>query len=72
MKKVQECSAGDHASTYLGCVVGVESRVMDNKISIQNVDGSSALEVECGRAPDIERKLYVGPPDMEESSGHFS
>jgi hypothetical protein len=61
MKKVQERSADDHSSTYTVSVVGVESRVMDEKIStLLNVDGSSALEVVCG-----------GPGNWSENSRKF-
>ena len=60
-KKVQERSADHHSSTYRSGGVGVEGRVMDDKSSILNVDGSSFLKVGCG-AP---------PRDIEESSGNF-
>jgi hypothetical protein len=59
IEKFQERSAEHHASTYGISAVGVEGRVMDDKSSIFNVDGSSALEVVCG------------PPGHREISGTF-
>ena len=48
MEKFQERSADHHSSTYVCSGVGVEGRVMDDKSSILNEDGSSPLEVVCG------------------------
>jgi hypothetical protein len=56
MEKNQERSADDHSSTYVISGVGVEGRVMDDKSSIPNEDGSSPLEVVCG-APGHGRKF---------------
>jgi hypothetical protein len=55
-RKVQERSADHHSSTYGISAVGVEGRVMDDKSSIQNVDGSSVLQVACG-APGHRAKI---------------
>jgi hypothetical protein len=57
-KKFQERSAGHHSSTYVMSGVGVEGRVMDDKSSILNEDGSSALKVVCG-APGHRAKISV-------------
>jgi hypothetical protein len=47
VEKVQERSADHHSSTYIESGVGVEGRIMDDKSSIKNVDGSTILEVAC-------------------------
>jgi hypothetical protein len=48
-KKVQERSADQHSSAYHVSGVGVEGRVMDDKSSIMNVDGSSGLKIGARR-----------------------
>jgi hypothetical protein len=46
-RKVQEFSPDHHSFTYRVSGVGVEGRIMDDKSSTKNADGS-ALEVVCG------------------------
>jgi hypothetical protein len=58
-KKNQERSADQHSFTYNFSDVGVKSRIMDDKISLLNVDGPSILKVPCGA------------PGHREISGNF-
>jgi hypothetical protein len=56
MEKNQKRPADQHSFTYVISGVGVESRVMDDKSSILNVDGASELE-SCMWAPrELEQK----------------
>jgi hypothetical protein len=68
IEKFQELSADHHSSTYPGNDVGVEGRIIDNKSSIINVDGSTVLKVACARQ-ELERKfqivLFAGIARME-------